>query len=242
MGREGEKGDLEITRDGRIVIATLGGPPENELNHRTFELLHAALDTFESDDTDLVILTARGSFFSKGFDVDLIRSVTDPVGLRESLVATNAVVSRIAALRKPVIAAINGHCFGGGLELAMACHFRICAEKVRLGLPEVSIGLVPGFGGVHRLAGIVGQAKALELVALGDLVTSGEALRINLVNRVVTKRGFMDHVFSFARALLMVKPALLSEVIGLLNEAGGRSEEENVAEDIESFIRMALDR
>jgi enoyl-CoA hydratase/carnithine racemase len=234
------KGNLELTQDGRIAVATLNCPPENELNQRTFELLNSALDVFESSEADLVIITGRGSFFSKGFDVDVIRSITDPEELRSNLVSTNFVVNRLANLSKPVIAAINGHCFGGGLELALACHFRICVEKVRLGLPEVSIGLIPGFGGIHRLCALIGRAKAIELVAMGDLITADEALRLNLVNRVVPRKGFMDHVLSFAKALLMVEPSLLSEVIDLANGAGGGSEGDDTTATIESFVRTAL--
>jgi enoyl-CoA hydratase/carnithine racemase len=241
VAESGRRGTLDTTRDGGIVIATLGGAPGNLLDRSTVELLGGALETFEAPETDLVVITGRGSFFSKGFDVEAIRSFDEPAGLRASLVAVNAVLDRVRALPKPVIAAVNGHCFGGGLELAMACHFRICAEKVRLGLPEVSIGLVPGLGGIHRLARLVGHAKALELIAMGDLITSEEALRLNLVHRVVPKRSFMDHVLSFARTLLMAKPSLFREVAQLLNSADGRSEEENVQAAVDSFVRAFLD-
>ena len=151
----------------------------------------------------------------------------------------NRVFNRISESGTPALAAINGPCFGGGLELALACHFRVCADKARMGLPEVSKGLLPGLGGIHRLARLVGNAKALEMVALGDLIPADEALRLNLVSRVYPRDDFMSHVRSLARTLLMVEPSLMSEVLHLVRRAAERTNQENTRAAVESFVRFS---
>jgi enoyl-CoA hydratase/carnithine racemase len=154
-------------------------------------------------------------------------------------VLSNAVFSRLARLPKPTIAMINGACLGGGFELALACHFRLCADNVRMGLPEVWINLVPGLGGFSRLARLIGVSKALELAALGDLISADEALRMNIVNRVYPKKGFLEHAESFLRALLVADGKVVQELIRLATCYTSPREEECIRESMESFARLA---
>lgn len=230
---------IRLTPEGRLLIATLNRPPHHLLVTETFEALNACLSAFLAGEFDLLLITASGSFFSKGFDRQLMQSCKDPASFRQGLALMNDVLTRLAHSPKPVIAAINGHCFGGGLELALACHLRLCAQKVRIGLPEIWGGIVPGLGGIHRLTRLLGQAKALELMALGDLVTADEALRLNLVNRVLPRENFMSHVRAFAGALLTVNQDCMRELIRLVGNDSHRSESENLREGAESFSRMA---
>lgn len=229
---------LEIAEKDRTLEVTLAGPPDNRLTSDMVAGLDRAMDQFEPDDFDLLVITGSGKVFSKGFDVDALRSCHDPARLRQDLIRSNAVFSRIAASAKPTVAALNGACLGGGLELALACHFRLCAEKARLGLPEIWINMLPGLGGLYRLARLIGRAKALELVALGDLITAEEALRLNLVNRVFPRKDFADHVASFVKALLLADQQIVREAIRLAACSDALGEEDNVREGIESCARL----
>lgn len=230
----------ELAENGRIVMITLDNPPDNTVTPAMLERLSEALDVAVVEGgPDMVVLTGRGRVFSKGFDVDVVRSHRDRVSHRASLAMCNDVVNRLESCPKPVIAAVNGHCFGAGLELAMACHFRLCAEKARLGLPELSRGLIPGLGGVPRLAGLVGRAKALELITLGDLITAEEAHRVGLVNRVLPRSEFMEAVLGFARAILTVDQALVREVIRLSPAVSRTRHQESLMESVDSAVRVA---
>ena len=228
---------IDVTRDGRMMTVTLNQPPDNRLNGQMFVELNEALDRVPASEIDLLLFSGRGSFFSKGFDLEQIRACRDPEEMRRDLSLINQVYRRI--LRMPVVrvAAINGHCFGGGLELALLCHFRVCAERIRIGLPEMSAGIIPGLGGVHRLAAVVGAAKALELIAMGDMVTPEEALRLNLVSRVFPKADFATHVSGFVRTLLMANADTIRDVIRLVAESPGRDDDANTEAAIEAFVR-----
>jgi enoyl-CoA hydratase/carnithine racemase len=233
----------ELVENGRVLVLTLDNPPDNAVTPLMLEGLAEGLDSLAADGgPDLAVLTGRGSVFSKGFDVDVVRSHRDEDTHRASLAMCNEAVNRLEESAKPVIAAINGHCFGAGLELAMACHLRLCAEKSRLGLPELSRGLLPGLGGVPRLAGLVGRAKTLELVALADLIPADEAHRIGLVNRVLPRSGFMTDVLAFVRALLTVDQVLIREVIRLSSPDSPRDRQADVLAAIDRAVRVANPR
>ena len=128
-------------------------------------------------------------------------------------------MSRLANFPKPTIAAINGHCFGGGLELALACDFRIAASRAKLGQTEVNLGLVPGAGGTQRLVRVLGQAKAKELVFLGSRLTAEEAAAIGLVTKAVTNEAFAAEVRSFAEKLAKQAPIAIRLAKALLNRS-----------------------
>jgi len=234
---------LELAATERTLEATLSNPPDNRITPEMVAGLDRAMDQFESGPQDVLLIQGAGRSFSKGFDVNRPGSEqASAAEVREALVRSNAVFSRIARSPKLTIAAIHGACMGGGLELALACQLRVCAEKTRLGLPEVWLNLVPGLGGVFRLAKLVGQAKALELVALGDLIGADEALRLNLVNRVFPRDDFPRHVASFVQALLVADPKVVREIIRLVSLSGTAGEDESIREGLESFSRLLLCR
>lgn len=230
---------IEIAAKDRILEVTLATPPDNRLTPGTMEGLNEAIDRFEADDLDVMVITGSRRTFSKGFDVDVIKSHRDPVKLRPVLLLSNWVFSRIARSPKLTIAAISGACLGGGLELAMACHLRVCTEKARLGLPEVWINLIPGLGGFYRLTRLVGAAKALELVALGDLITAEEALRLNIVSRVFPQGEFPERVASFVGALANADQKVIRELIRLAACSTTLGEEDNIRRGAEGFVELA---
>ncbi|MEW5803998.1 MAG: enoyl-CoA hydratase/isomerase family protein [bacterium] len=223
-----QKKFLKLAEKDRILTITIDNPPGNRLHREFFMELNTCRHLLASPDIDLIVFTGQGDTFSKGFDLNSISDCTDPQSLKEVLIYSNDVFTFIESLNKPVIAAINGHCLGGGMELALVCHLRLCSEKARLGLPELSVGIIPGLGGVHRLAILVGRAKAFEMIALGDVISASEALRINLVNRVLPKKDFMSGVLKIARTLLMVNQNRMREVIQLLRDFTTNDEQENI--------------
>ncbi len=230
-------GAIEVVAKERILTVTLANSPDNRLTPGMVEGLAQALDRFESDDLDVLVIAGSKRVFSKGFDVEVLKS-RDTSDLRPLLVLCNAIFSRIARSPKLTLAAISGACLGGGLELAMACHLRVCAEKSRLGLPEVWINLIPGLGGFYRLARLVGAAKALELVALGDLLTAEEALRLNIVSRVFPQDDFTERVASFVSALTAANRKVIREVLRLAACSESRGEEENICQATDSFVEL----
>jgi enoyl-CoA hydratase len=228
------------TRDDRVLEVTLSAPPDNRLTFPMLQGLDAALDQFESDaGLSLLLLQGNKNTFSKGFDLTALGPDATPQLLRKSLVLSNALFSRLARCPKPTVAAISGACLGGGLELALACHFRLCSDRARLGLPEIWIKLVPGLGGAHRLCKLVGQARALEIVALGDLLSAEDALRWNLVSRVFPRAEFVDRTNGFIKALLAAETEALQGAIRLVTSSSSFSDEECIRIGLEEFARLA---
>ena len=177
---------VTIQRAERVATVTLNNPPTNLLNTGVLKELDTVFGELEADDeARAVVLTAAGRYFSPGADIKELSQLCTAYQGAELSARGQAVLNRVERFDKPVIAAINGACFGGGLELAMACHMRVAAAGVQLGLPELKLGLIPGFGGTQRLPRIIGPSKAAELILTGDSMTSEEAFQFGLVNRVV---------------------------------------------------------
>jgi len=166
------------------------------------EELADVLDTAEKDPSvKCLVITGDGDrAFSAGADVTMFPKAT-PVKAEEFSRAGQKVFGKIEEMSKPVIAAINGFALGGGLELALACDFRVAAEHAELGSPEIGLGLIPGWGGTQRLVRIVGLAKAKEMVLLGNRLKAEEALKIGLVTRVVHYDKLRDEVRELAKKL-----------------------------------------
>lgn len=231
-----DAGPLRTIVRGRLLEVTIHGPPDNRLTADVLAALDAALDRYESDPAlRALVLRGAGAAFSKGFDLSPLRSAQPPGAVRSFLVLANGLFTRLARCAKPTIAAIDGACLGGGLELALACHFRLCSARSRLGFPEIWINLVPGLGGATRLAAVVGNAKALELVALGDIVPAEEALRLNIATRVFARDGFATGVSAFVDALLMAEATAMTEALRLFTPSDG----ESIYDAMEAFERLA---
>ena len=173
------------SEDDGVEILVLNHPPVNALGSRLLADLDGRLAELESDPkVRAVVVTGEGQYFSAGADVKEMATIdlaSAPEVARRGL----AVYARLAALRAPVIAAINGLALGGGLELALACDLRLAGESAKLGAPEVTLGLIPAYGGTQRLPRLVGVAKAKELIFTGAMISAAEALRIGLVNKTV---------------------------------------------------------
>ena len=195
-------------RDG-IAYVTLNRPEVLNARNRQMreDLIHAVTAIRQDPEVRVVIITgAGGRSFSAGRD--LKEAAQEKVGVVAARQAKLEIsdTEMIARLNKPVIAAINGFALGGGCELALACDIRVAVEEAKLGLPEVSRGMIPGSGGTQRLSRVVGLGKALELILTGSVIDAQEACRIGLVNKVVPRDGLMAAAEEYARAIAAKAP------------------------------------
>lgn len=171
----------------RVAYITLNRPDKlNALNWKTMQELQDALSSVREDQNVVgVILTGAGEkAFAAGADINELAQQT-PVGAKEFSKQSQEILRLIEEFPKPVIAAVNGFCLGGGSELAMACHMRIASEKAKFGQPEVNLGIMCGNGGSQRLPRLVGKGRAIELLVTGNMIDGAEAYRIGLANKVV---------------------------------------------------------
>ena len=211
---------LAELRDG-VLTVTVNRPDKlNALNDQVIaELGQAAVEAATRDEVQGVILTGAGSkAFVAGADISELASQS-PMRAKERSLAGQAVFRRFEALRKPVIAAVNGFCLGGGCELAMACHLRIASESARFGQPEVKLGIGPGYGATVRLPRLVGRGRALELLLTGAMIDAQEAWRIGLVNRVVPGDRLLGETETLLRSMLAQGPLAVGCVLEAVDAA-----------------------
>ena len=228
---------LEIGQDGKILIIRIDNPPHNYMPSAIFDEFAACRRRISGDDVGAVIFTGKGNSFSKGADVAEIRSEQGRPDVR-TIHYGNAMMNFLAGLRKPIIAAINGPCFGAGLELALACHIRVCSEKARFGLPELSIGAIPGLGGIERLVRIVGEGKATEMILLGDIISASQALDLSLVTRVFPKKDFFPKVMTYTKTILAAPQEAVEEALRLIRLSRPERMERNIGEAAGGFERL----
>jgi len=185
-----------------VGLVTLTHPPVNALTPEMLTELGSTFDLLAMDEAvKIVVLTGTGHFFVAGADIRALAAI--PSSVEGETIARHGqrILNNIEDIEKPVIAAINGTCLGGGLELAMCCHLRIAAEDARLGLPEINLGIMPGFGGTQRLCRLIGQSKAMELILTGEPITAREAMSLGLVSQVVSADNLLQHAQGLARTM-----------------------------------------
>lgn len=195
-----------------IALVTVNRPDKlNALNADTVRQLDSVLRSARDDDgVRVIILTGSGEkAFVAGADIaELSRMGSiDGVGVSR---AGQATFRMMEAMPKPVIGAINGFALGGGLELALACHIRIASNRAKFGLPEVKLGIIPGYGGTVRLPRLVGRGRALELMLTGEMIDADEAYRIGLVNRVTEPGALLDNARELARKMIANGPIAIA--------------------------------
>jgi enoyl-CoA hydratase len=212
-------GDQNVTVEvlDRVAVIRLNRPPMNTINSGLLEELEGALHDFAGDPgVRVLIITGAGEkAFSAGADITGFAEIR--AGNRPS-VNVHELFLKIEEYPKPVIAAINGYALGGGCELAMSCHLRLAAQEARLGLPEVRIGIIPGWGGTQRLPRLIGKTKALELMLTGDQISAEEALHLGLVNRVVPRAQLLDEAKALAARLAAGAPLALQAILRAVNK------------------------
>jgi enoyl-CoA hydratase/carnithine racemase len=217
-----EEGAVEVRTHGRACVVALRR--EHKLNALSTALEGALADALERPDvraSACVVFTGGERAFSAGADVGELRE-RDPASILSYYRETGAVYERVAALPQPTISAIAGYCLGGGLELALATDLRIADRSAVFGLPEVSIGIVPSSGGMHRLVRLLGVARAKEIVLLGDRFGADEAQALGLVTEVAAEGGALDRALELAERMAGLPPmalALAKQAIDCMPEA-----------------------
>lgn len=201
---------VECQPDGIAVVSVHRPAALNALNDAAIREIDLCFERIARDDSvRVVVLTGSGAkSFVAGADIKELAS-QDALEARERSGRGQRAFDRIESLGKPVLAAINGFALGGGCELALACHLRFAARTAQLGLPEVSLGIIPGYGGTQRLPRLIGRAAALRLILGGERVSADEAHELGLVDSVVEPEELLDTVKKFARVLLTRSPVAL---------------------------------
>jgi enoyl-CoA hydratase len=219
---------VRIERDGAIATVTLHRPEVlHALDAAMFDELERAFQQLAADDAiKVILLTGSGDrAFAAGADIRALTQ-TDAVSGRATSERGQQVFLGIERCGKPVIACINGIALGGGCELTLACTFRIASERAKLGLPELKLGLIPGYGGTQRLPRLIGKSAALRLILTGAAVDSAEALRLGLVDEVVPPAELMPRAHAIAQSIAAMAPLAISAAI----EAVARGENKPIAD------------
>lgn len=214
---------LDVEESG-VCILTVNRPDKmNALNNQVFEELDTALDHIKgsSEIKGVIVTGAGGKAFVAGADIKELNTLGDSEAKKKSL-RGQRVFQKLEEMTIPVIAAVNGYALGGGCELAMACHIRIASKNALLGLPEVSLGLIPGYGGTQRLPKLVGEAKALELTLTGRFAKAEEARTIGLVNEVAEESA-LDVAKEMMKNMMKQGPLALKNAILAIRESGNDS-------------------
>jgi enoyl-CoA hydratase len=220
-----------------VALVTINRPEQlNALNAATIQELHAVLADFRGDQAvQVVILTGSGEkAFVAGADIKEFASYSQADGSAMAGKGHQLLFDYIEQYPKPVIAAVNGFALGGGLELAMACHIRIASENARLGLPEVTLGVIPGYGGTQRLPQLVGKGKAFEMIFSGGMINAAEALNWGLVNQVTAGEVLLETAQQLAAKITRNSPNAIREAIKAVN-AGFTDGVNGYAAEIEAF-------
>jgi enoyl-CoA hydratase len=242
----GEWQNIRTEVADKIAVLTIDHPPVNSFNRQVVTELNEAIDELLADDEvkAIVIIGGGTNAFVAGADIPEIKGLLDQpeegyTAAREFIERGQAVHLKIEKATKPVIAAINGFCLGGGLELAMSCHMRICSDRARLGQPEINLGIIPGWGGTQRLARIIGKGKAIELILTGDMITAQEAYRLGLVNKVVPAGAVLKEAQGLARKIVSKSKFPIAAGLRAITEGLAVSIEEGLRIEADQFVSLA---
>lgn len=223
-------------KEDGVAVATINRPPANALSRALIMEVNSLLDEVEHDEeVRAIVLHGEGRFFSAGADIKEFTEVTSGEEFSKLAASGQAVFERVETFHKPVIAAIHGAALGGGLELAMSCHMRFVSENAKLGLPELQLGLIPGFAGTQRLPRYVGVAKAAEMLLTSDPITGAEAAQLGLANRAYAEANLLSETLSIAKKIAKKSPVSVKAAIDMLQYSKSASYHEGVKAEAASF-------
>ena len=212
--------NILLENEGQISTITINRPQSlNALNGATISELSEALSQLEQDSNcRVIIITGSGEkSFVAGADIKEFSDFGQDKAEELARNGQNSLFNKIENLRKPVIAAVNGFALGGGLELAMACHIRYASENAKLGLPEVTLGLIPGYGGTQRLPKLVGKGLANEMIFSAKMISASRAKEIGLVNEVFSFEELLSKTKELATLISKNSPQGISKAIAVVN-------------------------
>jgi enoyl-CoA hydratase len=227
---------LKWSNQDSIATITIGRPPANALSQGLLRELSAVLDEIEPNrDIKAIVLHGEGRFFSAGADIKEFTTVSSSEGFSNLGKYGQDLFDRMEKFPKPIIAAIHGAALGGGLELAMACHIRLVGENTKLGLPELQLGLIPGFAGTQRLPKYVGVARAAEMLFTSEPITGLEAVKFGLANHAYPENEVFEQSLKLAGKIAKKSTGSLKATIELLNYAKNEEFYEGSKKEAELF-------
>jgi len=212
--------NILVANAANIQTITINRPDKlNALNKKTIdELNHAFTEAEANPDVKVIIITGAGQkAFVAGADISEFASFSIEQGKALSADGHKKLFDCVQNLATPVIAAVNGFALGGGLELAMSCHIRVASDNAKMGLPEVSLGVIPGYGGTQRLAQLVGKGKALEMIMTADMIAAADALSWGLVNHVVAQDALLEKCNEIAGKIITKSSIAIAGAIRAVN-------------------------
>lgn len=212
--------NILITTENNIATITINRPTKlNALNGMTISDLHKAIKALgKNSEIRVIILTGSGEkAFVAGADIAEFANFSIEEGAQLAAEGQEKLFDYIENLKTPVIAAINGFALGGGLELAMACHFRVASDNAKMGLPEVSLGLIPGYGGTQRLPQLVGKGRAMEMIMTAGMISAEDAYRTGLVNHIVPQAELLEFCAGIAQKIMKNSPYAIGKAIKAVN-------------------------
>jgi len=210
---------LEEIEDNILTISINRPKKLNALNRETIQELHEAFkEAKNNEEVKVVIITGTGEkAFVAGADISEFADYSPKEGKKLAADGQEKLFNYVANFPKPVIAAVNGFALGGGLELAMAAHFRIASENAKMGLPEVSLGVIPGYGGTQRLSQLVGKGRAMEMIMTAGMIDANQALQYNLVNHVVEVEELLEFAEGIAKKIMRNSTVAIGSAIKAIN-------------------------
>jgi enoyl-CoA hydratase len=212
--------NILIEKDNGISVITINRPTKlNALNKATIEELHNAFKAENEDkSTKVIIVIGSGDkAFVAGADISEFASFSVDQGAQLAAKGQELLFDFVQNLTTPVIAAVNGFALGGGLELAMSAHFRVASDNAKMGLPETSLGVIPGYGGTQRLAQLIGRGRAMEMIMTAGMVTADDAYRAGLVNHVVPQAELLDFTKGIAQRIMRNSSVAIAKAIQSIN-------------------------
>jgi enoyl-CoA hydratase/carnithine racemase len=234
-----EKDFLRISIEDGVALVTIDRPPLNILGFSQYEnLCETVIHLIETRQARAVVLTGTKKAFISGLNISEILKITTSEENNEKTLRIKNCFRKVEQLRRPVIAAIDGNCFGGGLELSISCHIRIASKEAKLAVPEINLGTIPSFGGTQRLPRILGRAKALELILTGKLISGEEAFHIGLVNEVCPSEELLARATDLARQIASKSPQAVEAATRAATE--GLEMEFDRGIELESHVSSAL--
>jgi enoyl-CoA hydratase/carnithine racemase len=233
---------VKVAIDDRVATVTLDHPPVNAFNRKMLEELGTVMRDLAGDPAvKVIVLTAAGQLaFVAGADIGEIRQIQTIEDAQAFITLGQRTFTQIENMPKPVIAAITGLALGGGLELVMACHMRICGDRVQFGQPEIDLGIIPGWGGTQRLARIVGPAKATEIILTGRRIPAQEAYRLNLVNKVVPGNEVLKTARDLARVIAEKSAPAVSLALQAIGDGWRGNLEAGLTAEANAFTKLSI--
>ena len=228
---------LKLQVTDRIATVLIDRPDKlNALNSKVIaELDRMFTELSARTEVGAIILSGAGRAFVAGADIAEIDAASEGPGLQDLSAFGSRVFTRIERLNKPVIAAINGFALGGGLELALACHVRLASEGAKFGLPEVKLGLIPGYGGTQRLPRLIGRGRAMQMVLTGGMIDAATAASFGLVNAVYPAEVLLDVARSMAKEMAQQGPLALAHAIAAVTAGADLSLDDALALESKHF-------